>query len=125
MDNFWNIVSFFFWTYVFIAYLLVLFSIIGDLFRDHELNGFAKGLWMVFLVFVPFLTAIVYLIARGAGMTRRSQRRVDAAQRDADRKVTASTGSWPARDIAQARALLDEGVIQRDEYDALKARALS
>ena len=125
MDNFWNIVSFFFWTYVFIAYLLVLFSIIGDLFRDDELNGFAKGLWMVFLVFVPFLTAIVYLIARGAGMTRRSQRRVDAAQRDADRKVTASTGSWPARDIAQARALLDEGVIQRDEYDALKARALS
>ena len=125
MDNFWNIVSFFFWTYVFIAYLLVLFSIIGDLFRDDELNGFAKGLWMVFLVFVPFLTAIVYLIARGAGMTRRSQRRVDAAQRYADRKVTASTGSWTALDIAQARALLDEGVIQRDEYDALKARALS
>ena len=125
MDNFWNIVSFFFWTYVVIAYLLVLFSIIGDLFRDHELNGFGKGLWMVFLVFVPFATAIVYLIACGAGMTRRSQGRVDAAQRAADRKVTASTGSSPARDIAQARALLDEGVIQREEYDALKARALT
>ena len=58
-------------------------------------------------------------------MTRRSQGRVNAAQGDADRKVTASTGSSPARDIAQARALLYEGVIQRHEYDALKSRALS
>ncbi|MFO7689342.1 MAG: PLDc N-terminal domain-containing protein [Cryobacterium sp.] len=125
MDNFWNIVSFFFWAYVVIAYLLVLFSIIGDLFRDDTLNGWLKGLWMLFLVFVPFLTALVYLIARGNGMTRRAEGRVAAAQREADRVVTQSAGSSPARDIEQAHRLLDEGVIQRAQYDALKARALS
>ena len=125
MDNFWNIVSFFFWSYVLIAYLLVLFSIIGDLFRDDTLSGWLKGLWMLFLVFLPFLAAVVYLITRGTGMTRRAEGRVAATQREADRLVTQSTGSSPAHDIEQARRLLDEGVIQRAQYNALKARALS
>ena len=76
--NFWSIVGLFFWSFVFIAYLFVLFAIIGDLFRDHQLNGWLKALWIIFLVFVPFLTALVYLIARGNHMAARPAQRRSA-----------------------------------------------
>ena len=66
--------------FVFIAYLMALFSIISDLFRDRQLNGFAKAVWLLFLVFLPFITALVYLIARGKGMGERAQRQAAAAQ---------------------------------------------
>ena len=70
----WDIIWFFFWTFAFIAYLMVLFSIIGDLFHDSTLNGWGKAAWMLFLIFVPFLTALVYLIARRTGMAKRQLR---------------------------------------------------
>ena len=77
-SNFWNIVWLFFWSFAFIAYLFALFAIIGDLFRDHKLNGWWKAVWIIFLIFVPFLTALVYLIARGPGMAERSQKQAQA-----------------------------------------------
>ena len=74
--GFWNsfgdIIWWFLWIFAFTAYLFVLFAILADLFRDHELNGWWKALWIIFLIFVPFLTALVYLIARGRGMAERS-----------------------------------------------------
>ncbi|MBU4556970.1 MAG: PLDc N-terminal domain-containing protein, partial [Actinobacteria bacterium] len=64
----WSVIWSFFWVFAFIAYLIALFAVIGDLFRDHRLNGWWKALWIVLLVFVPFLTVLVYLVARGPGM---------------------------------------------------------
>lgn len=121
----WDVIWFFFWTFAFIAYLMVLFSIIGDIFRDHTLNGWAKAAWMLFLIFVPFLTALIYLIARGKGM---AERQMQAAQRNQQateeyvRSVAGSGGS--ADEIAKAKALLDSGTITAEEYAALKAKAL-
>ncbi|MET1018978.1 MAG: PLDc N-terminal domain-containing protein, partial [Microterricola sp.] len=66
--NFWEVVGLFFWSFAFVAYLFVLFAILTDLFRDHSTNGWVKALWIILLVFVPFLTALIYLIARGSGM---------------------------------------------------------
>jgi hypothetical protein len=121
----WSWISWFFWSFVFIAYLMVLFSILADIFRDHELNGWMKALWILLLVFVPFLTALVYLIARGDGMTRRSMsqaRSMQAAQDDYIRQTAGSTSS--VSDIATAKSLLDSGAITQAEFEALKADAL-
>src|SRR5664279_4650685 len=79
MQNFWSFIWIVIWCFVFFAYLMVLFQILGDLFRDHQLAGIWKGVWILVLIFIPFLGALVYLIARGRGM---SERQVAAAARD-------------------------------------------
>ncbi|KRA25360.1 hypothetical protein ASD65_13695 [Microbacterium sp. Root61] len=124
----WSWIAWFFWFFVFIAYLMVIFSIIGDIFRDHELNGWLKALWIIFLIFVPFLTALVYLIARGNSMAKRSTAQamdMQQAQTEYIRQVAGSSSSSPADDIAKAKQLLDSGAITATEYDALKAKALA
>jgi len=124
-DSFWNILWIFFWSFAFISYLFALFAVIGDLFRDHKLNGWWKALWILFLVFVPFLTVLVYLIARGAGMAERSQRTARQAQSEADDYIKRVAGSSPSDEIAKAKGLLDAGTITQEEYAAIKAHALS
>jgi hypothetical protein len=124
-SNFWDIVWFFFWTFAFIAYLMALFSIVADLFRDHKLNGWFKAIWILFLIFVPFLTALVYLIARGKGMAERSRRNAEQAEDAAKTYIRSAAGSSPAEEIAKAKTLLDSGTITQAEFDALKARALA
>ena len=111
------------WSFYFIAYLYVVIVIITDLFRDDALNGWLKALWIIALVFVPFLTALIYIIARGKGMAARAQsaRGGVVAESDAYRP---SASSSPAADIAQAKALLDAGAISQGEFDALKSKAL-
>jgi hypothetical protein len=124
-NSFWGIVWFFFWTFAFIAYLFALFAIIADLFRDHKLNGWFKAIWIVFLIFVPFLTALVYVIARGRGMAERGARaaqRTDAAAVDALSYAPGSTSA--ADEIAKAKALLDTGAITPQEFQSLKARVV-
>ncbi|MCD5345601.1 SHOCT domain-containing protein [Agromyces sp. H3Y2-19a] len=126
-NNFWDLIWWFFWAFAFIAYLFALFAIIGDLFRDSKLNGWAKAFWIIFLIFVPFLTALIYLIARGKGMAERSARDAEAAQQAADAYIrqTAGTSASASDEIAKAKALLDAGTITQAEYDALKAKALA
>jgi len=75
----WDIFWFFFWVFVWVAYLFVLIYIVIDIFRDHSLNGWLKAVWLIFLIFVPFITALVYLIARGKGMAERSAARPEAS----------------------------------------------
>ncbi len=123
-SNLWNIVWLFFWSFAFIAYLFALFSIISDLFRDHKLNGWWKALWILFLIFVPFLTALVYLIARGPGMAERSQRQAKQAQEAADSYIRQVAQSSPADEIAKAKALLDSGAITQEEYAHIKGVVL-
>ncbi|WP_438853548.1 SHOCT domain-containing protein [Agromyces sp. M3QZ16-3] len=124
-SNFWNFVWIFFWSFAFIAYLFALFAIIGDLFRDHELNGWWKAVWILFLIFLPFLTALIYLIARGDGMAKRSAAAASDAQAATDAYIRqAAGGASPSDEIAKAKALLDAGTITAPEYEAIKAKAL-
>jgi hypothetical protein len=129
--SFWNsfgdVIWWFLWAFVFIAYLMALFAIIGDLFRDHTLNGWWKAVWVIFLIFLPFLTALVYLIARGKGMAERSQKEAKQYQAATDAYIrqTVGSGASPSDEIAKAKALLDAGTISQQEYDQLKAKALA
>ena len=122
-------IAWFFWVFVFFAYLMVLFSIIGDLFRDSELSGWLKAIWIVFLIFVPFLTALVYLIARGNGMTKRGLAQAAEQRKLQDEYIRQTAGTAaPASsvdDIAKAKSLLDSGAITQAEFDAIKAKALA
>jgi hypothetical protein len=124
--DFWSFVAWFFWCFVFVAYLMVLFSILGDLFRDRSVNGWVKAIWVLFLIFVPFLTALIYLIARGTGMQRRAMAQASALRADQDAyiRTTAGSGRSPADEIATAKQLLDSGALTPGEYEALKAHAL-
>ncbi|HAN23178.1 MAG: hypothetical protein CMH36_05340 [Microbacterium sp.] len=125
LSNFGSLLWWFLSIFVFVAYLMALFSIIGDLFRDHTLNGWWKALWILFLIFVPFLTALVYLIARGQGMAERSRAQATKAQEAADDYIRSVSGTSAADEIAKAKALLDAGTITAAEYESLKARALA
>lgn len=124
--NLWDWVAWFFWIFVFVAYLMVLFSIIGDLFRDHTMNGWLKAIWIIFLIWVPFLTALVYLIARGPGMQKRAIAEAQEIRSQQDAYIRATAGSSSATDdIAKAKSLLDSGAISQTEFESLKAKALA
>lgn len=125
--DFWEFLWLVFISYIFIAYLMLLFSIFSDLFRDRDLGGFAKFLWIFFLIIAPFLGILIYLIARGRAMTERSMAAATAAkaQQDAYIKSVAGSGASAADQIASAKSLLDSGAITPAEYDALKAKALA
>jgi hypothetical protein len=118
-DFFW----FLLWGFYFVAYLYVVIVIITDLFRDDSVNGWLKALWIIALVFVPFITALIYLIARGKGMAQRAQAARGGMVTEVDDYRPAASSS-PAGDIAQAKALLDAGSISQGEYEALKSKAL-
>ena len=80
--SFWDIMMFIIISYAFIAYLMMLFSILRDLFRDHEMSGVVKAVWLVLFIFAPLITLVVYLIVRGDGMAERSMRRMSPTERD-------------------------------------------
>jgi predicted PurR-regulated permease PerM len=124
--SFWDGIWFIIVSFAFIAYLMVLFYIVTDLFRDHTVSGGMKAVWVVCLIFFPLVTSLVYLIARGKGMTERSIESARRAQEASDDYVRSVAGSAsPADQIAQAKGLLDSGAINQQEYDALKAKALA
>ena len=121
-DFFWLLI----WSFFLVCYLMVLFQIIGDLFRDKDLSGWWKALWIIFLIIFPFLAALIYLIARGRGMAERQAGAVQSAQAATDQYIqsVASQGN-PAEQIASAKTLLDNGTISQDEFDKLKQKALA
>jgi hypothetical protein len=126
--SFWDIVWFIIIFFAFASYLLVLFSIVADLFRDPEVSGGMKAVWVVCLIFFSFITAIVYLIVRGRGMNERSAKKYAEARQAQEEYVRdvagGSTISAPEQ-IAKAKELLDAGTITADEFTALKAKALA
>ena len=125
MSNFWDLFELIVSTFFFVAYLLVLFHIIGDLFRNHEMAGFVKALWIIALIFVPLLTAVIYIIWHGVGMAQRQREAVEQAKSDTDAYIRRVAGKSSADQIADAKALLDAGTINADEFARLKAKALS
>ena len=125
--SFWDIVWFIIIFFAFAAYLMVLFSVVADLFRDPEVSGFGKAIWIICLIFFSFITLIVYLIVRGRGMNERttaSYEKARAAQDEYVRSV-ASSGTSPAEQIAKAKELLDSGAISAEEFAAIKQKALA
>lgn len=125
-DSFWD----YFWSmiviFAFIAYLIILFNILADLFwRDHKTSGLVKAVWVIFLIVLPYLTALIYLVARGKGMAERAREQALQAKRETDDYIRQAAGRNPAQEIADAKALLDAGTISDAEYQNLKTKALA
>jgi hypothetical protein len=109
--------------FLFAAYLMVLFTIIGDLFRDHSLSGWAKAAWVLFLIVVPFLGALIYLIARGEGMRERAMAQQQQAQQQFDSYVRQTAGGGSTADeLATLARLHDERKISDEEFERAKAK---
>jgi hypothetical protein len=123
--SFWDIIWFIIVSFAFVAYLMVIFNIIGDLFRDQETSGVMKAVWIICLIFFPFVTAVVFLIVRGRGMAERSAAAMANAKAAQDEYIRSVSASGPVDQIAQARSLLDSGAISQGEFDTLKAKALA
>lgn len=123
-ETLWLIIVIFFW----VTYLMILFTIILDLFRDRELGGGAKALWFIFLLFAPVLGGLIYLIARGKGMAERQAKEQIEAKQQFDQYVREAAGSssgGAASELAKANELLASGAISQADFDALKAKILS
>ena len=113
---------------IFFAYLMCLFWIFGDLFRSRDLSGVAKTIWILFIIILPFLGMLVYLIARGGGMQQRSLEQAAEIQKQQDayiKSVAGQGGGSAADQIASAKQLLDTGAISQAEFDQIKAKALA
>jgi hypothetical protein len=125
VTQFWDILQLIASTILFVAYLIVLFHVVVDLFRDPQLGGGYKALWIIGLLFIPVLTLILYLLTRGGGMAERERAVYTQAKSDADAYIRQVAGKSPAEQIADAKALLDAGTINEAEYAQLKAKALN
>ena len=120
LDVLWTMVIFFCW----VAWIWMMILILSDVFR-RDISGWAKAAWVAFLIILPFLGALIYLIAEGKGMTERRIRDAQVSQASFDdyvRTVAADSGS--AGEIERAKALLDSGAINQAEFEQLKAKAL-
>ncbi|WOQ16925.1 SHOCT domain-containing protein [Raineyella sp. W15-4] len=120
-QSFWLIIEIF----LFFTYLMILFHIVGDLFRDRTLNGWIKALWVVVLLLFPLLGSLAYLIIRGRGMEQRGRQAAQSAEKDLQEYIRQSAGRNPAHEIAEAKTLLDAGTITEAEFAQIKAKALA
>ena len=126
-NDFGDVLLWSFWFFIWIAALMVWFRCLFDLFGDHTLSGWGKAGWALLLIFVPWLGALIYLIARGRSMTERQMKALaeqQAAQQEYIQQVAGKSAS-PASQIADAKALLDSGAINQTEFDSLKAKAMA
>ena len=118
----WTMFIFFTW----ILFFWLLFTVFGDLFRRTDIGGWGKAGWTIFVICVPFLGILIYLIANGHGMGERNVKQMQAAQAQMDAQVRAAAGSGGGVDqITQAKQLLDSGAITQAEFDGIKAKALA
>jgi len=111
--------------FLFVIWIWILFTIIGDLFRDHEMSGWAKALWILFLIFIPFLTMLVYLIARGSGMRDRAIKAQAEAKHHMDSYIQQQAHSTPADELHKLHDLKEKGALSAEEFDRAKAKLLA
>jgi Short C-terminal domain/Phospholipase_D-nuclease N-terminal len=112
--------------FFFVVWIWILITILSDLFRDHELSGWAKAAWVLFLVFIPFLTALIYLIARGEGMRDRTVKAQADAKKHFDEYVREQAhASSPADELHKLAELKDKGALSQEEFDQAKAKLLA
>ncbi|WP_407446182.1 SHOCT domain-containing protein [Rhodococcus sp. (in: high G+C Gram-positive bacteria)] len=122
--EFWDIMWYIIVCFAFIAYLIMLWLIISDLFANRDQSGWVKAIWIVFLFIFPLLTGLVYLVVHGRGMAERSAREAAQIKSAQDNYIREVAGKSPADQIADAKALLDAGTITEDEFQVLKSHAL-
>ena len=124
-NSIWNIIAVIFTLFFFMAALFTFIAVASDLFRDRQLSGGGKAIWILFLVIFPLLTALIYIIARGNGMAERAAKEQNAAKQATESYIREVAGSSPADEIAKAKSLLDAGAISAEEFEALKQKALT
>ena len=120
LEILWTMVLFFAW----IAWIWIAISIFSDLFRRHDIGGWHKAAWVVFVIIAPFLGILVYLIVQHDGMRDRAMAQAKDNQAAFDDYVRKAAGG-PGAEIAHAKELLDSGTITQDEFDSIKAKALA
>jgi hypothetical protein len=111
--------------FFFVIWIWILITILSDLFRDHELSGWWKAVWVLFLVFIPFLTALIYLIARGNGMRERALKAQAEAKHHMDAYIQQQAHSSPADELHKLNELKEKGAISAEEFDRAKAKLLA
>ena len=120
MDVLWSMLIFFFW----VIWIWIVITVLIDVFRRHDIGGFAKALWVIFVIILPWLGVLVYLIVEHDGMRERGMQQAQAQKEQFDQYVREAAGG-SADEIAKAKQLLDQGAITQDEFNALKAKALA
>jgi len=124
MDVLWTMIIFFCW----VVWIWMMIAILSDVFRRRDISGWAKAAWTVFLIVLPFLGALVYLISNHDGMAGRNVKEAQVAQAQFDdyvRSVATNGGEGAAAEIEKGKRLLDSGAISQEEFDALKAKAIA
>ena len=111
--------------FFFVIWIWILITILTDLFRDHETSGWAKALWVLFLVFIPFLTALVYLILRGSGMRDRTIKAQADAKKHFDEYVRQQAHTTPADELHKLNELKEKGALSDDEFQKAKDKLLA
>jgi hypothetical protein len=120
LDILWTMIIFFAW----VAWFWILITVFADLFRRHDIGGWGKAAWVVFVIVLPFLGVLVYLIGQHDGMRERSMKQAETQQAAFDQYVREAAGG-SAAEIAKAQELLDKGTISQAEFEAIKAKALA
>jgi hypothetical protein len=120
LDVFWSMIIFFFW----VIWIWIVVTVLIDIFRRNDIGGFAKAAWVIFVVILPWLGVLIYLIAQHDGMRERSIKQAEDQKQQFDSYVREAAGG-SADQIAKAKALRDDGTITEDEFQALKAKALA
>ena len=124
LDVFWTLIIFFAW----VIWIWLMILILSDIFRRRDTSGWVKAAWIVFLILLPFLGVLIYLIVNSNGMAERNEKQARASQQQFDdyvKTVAAKEGGGPAAEIERAKNLLDSGAIDQAEFDAIKAKALA
>ena len=122
LDLFWTFLMFF----LFFVWLMLLFRIFGDIFRSDDIGGWGKALWTIFVIFLPFLRVLVYVIARGKGMAERDVKDYQTAEAATQQYIRDTVGSTSSADeIAKLAALRDQGVLTDAEFQTQKAALLA
>jgi Short C-terminal domain/Phospholipase_D-nuclease N-terminal len=127
IDSFGEVLLWSFWIFIWISAIFIWFRCVFDLFSDRSLSGWGKAGWAALLIFVPWVGALIYLIARGRSMSERQMAAMADAQAQQEKyiKSVAASSASPAEQITHAKSLLDSGAISQQEFDALKAKALA
>jgi len=111
--------------FFFVVWIWILITILTDLFRDHEISGWSKAAWVLFLVLIPFLAALVYLIARGSGMRERAIQAQTEAKQQVDTYIRQQAGASPADELHKLNELKEKGALSPEEFEKAKAKLLA
>ena len=111
--------------FFFVIWIWILITILSDLFRDHETSGWAKAAWVLFLVFIPFVTALIYLIARGGGMRERAIQAQNEAKHQMDAYIREQANTSPADELHKLQELKEKGALSPEEFEKAKAKLLA